>query len=280
MRFRTRRRQHQLEREELDFSDEWRAMLATRWPLWNRLDADQRLRLESMTVAFLATKRWEAANNFELTEAMRVLIAAEACLLLLGMDDPEIDLYRGVGTVLVHPTTLVLEGQRSTGTGGLVSSDPYAILGQAQFGGPTIVAWDTAAYEARHPSRGMNVVYHEFAHKLDMLDGIIDGTPPMLDADQREQWITVCTREFRALSRGTGGTILRDYGAENPGEFFAVATECFFSKPVELRAEKADLYAVLVTFFRQDPAAWFAPAQTVDGSIVGASTRDELPATR
>ena len=280
MRFRTRRRQHELEREDLVFTDQWRAMLALRWPLWNRLDVDERSRLEAMTVVFLATKRWEAANNFELTETMRVLIAAEACLLLLGMDDPYIDLYRGVGTVLVHPTTLVLEGQRSTGTAGLVSSDPYAILGQAQFGGPTIVAWDTVAYQARHPGRGMNVVYHEFAHKLDMLDGIIDGTPPMLDASRREQWIAVCTREFRALSRGAGGTILRDYGAENPGEFFAVATECFFSKPVELRAEKADLYAVLGAFFGQDPAARFSPVPPGDPSITDASIMVELHDTR
>ena len=241
-------------------------MLAHQWPLWNRLSADERSRLERLTERFIAEKRWEAANGFDLTESMQVVIAAQACLLVLGLDDPAepgsgIDLYRGVGTVLVHPTTLVLEGQRSTGTSGLVSSDPYAILGQAQFGGPTIVAWDAVVREARHPGRGENVVYHEFAHKLDMLDGVIDGTPPMTDGAARERWIEVCTREFRALSRGNGGTLLRDYGAENPGEFFAVATEVFFSKPVAMRTEKPDLYAVLLAFYRQDPAARFpAPA--------------------
>lgn len=232
-------------------------MLAHRWPLWQRLSDDERAQLEQLTTTFLAQKRWEAANGFEVTEAMRVLIAAQACLLVLAFDDVDLDLYRGVSTVLVHPTTVVLEGQRSTGTGGLVSSDPYPILGQAEFRGPTVLAWDAVQREARHPARGQNVVYHEFAHKLDMLDGVIDGTPPMIEGSARERWIEVCTREFRALSRGTGGTLLRDYGAENPGEFFAVATEVFFSKPVHMRAEKAELYDVLSDFYGQDPAQRF-----------------------
>jgi len=251
------------------FTDEWRSLLARQWSLWGRLTDDERAHIERMTPRFIAEKRWEAANGFELTEPMQVLIAAQACLLLLGFvadtgDDPAdaddagvFDLYRGVGTVLVHPTTVVLEGQRATGTAGLVSSDPYAIAGQAAFGGPTVLAWDAVVNEARHPGRGENVVYHEFAHKLDMLDGVLDGTPPMVDGAARQRWIEVCTREFRALSRGLGGPLLRDYGAENPAEFFAVATEVFFTKPVSMRADKPDLYAALAGFYRQDPASRF-----------------------
>ena len=252
MRFESRRKRLRRELEELEFADEWRAMLSSRWAMWTRLTDDERSRLEHLTKDFVATKRWEAANGFEVTEAMRVLIAAQACLLVLELDG---DPYRGVGTILVHPTTVVLEGQRSTGTGGLVSSDPYPILGQAQFGGPTVLAWDTVSYEARHPARGMNVVYHEFAHKLDMIDGVLDGTPPLVELAARARWVEVCTREFRALQRGAATGILRDYGGENPGEFFAVATEGFFSRPVEMRAVQPDLYAVLCGFYRQDPAA-------------------------
>jgi MtfA peptidase len=269
MRFESRRRRRDRERAAVTFTDEWRSILDRQWPLWHRLDADERARLESLTTTFVAAKRWEAANGFEITETIRVLIAAQACLLVLELDDADLELYRGVGTILVHPTTLVLEGQRSTGTAGLVSSDPYAILGQAQFGGPTIVAWDAVVDEARHPGRGQNVVYHEFAHKLDMLDGVIDGTPPLLDPKARARWIEVCSREFTALSRGTGGGLLRDYGAENPGEFFAVATEFFFSKPVAMRTEKPDLYEVLSGFYRQDPAARFPAPVTTDLPAVG-----------
>jgi len=132
------------------------------------------------------------------------------------------DPYRGVGTILVHPTTLVLEGQRSTGAGGLASSDPYPILGQAS-SAVRHRCLDTVFLRGRHPARGQNVVYHEFAHKLDMIDGVIDGTR-RCSRRGRERWVQVCTREFRALQRGTGGDLLREYGGENPGEFFAVAT--------------------------------------------------------
>jgi Mlc titration factor MtfA (ptsG expression regulator) len=254
MRFESRRKRHQRDLAGLVFAEEWREMLAVRWPLWQRLETSEQARLEDLVKVFVFEKRWEAANGFEVTDAMRVLIAAQACLLVLELDG---DPYRDVGSILVHPTTLVLEGQRTTGTGGLVSSDPYPILGQAQFGGPTILAWDTVAYEARHPARGQNVVFHEFAHKLDMLDGLIDGTPPLADPAARRRWIEVCTREFNALRRGAAGTFLRDYGGENPGEFFAVATEAFFSAPVQMREQKPDLYEVLSGFYRQDPAARF-----------------------
>ena len=96
---------------------------------------------------------------------------------------------------------------------------------------------------------------HEFTHKLDMLDGTIDGTPPIADATARQRWIDVCTAEYQALRAGQGGRALRPYGGTNPGEFFAVATEAFFTQPLLLDAEKPDLYDVLQTYYRQDPAA-------------------------
>ncbi len=210
--------------------------------------------MEELIKAFVFDIRWEPANNFGLTDPMKVLIAAQACLLVLELDG---DYYRGVGTIIVHPTTVVLTGPRSTGTGGLVTSDPFRIDGQAHYEGPIIVAWDAVSLDARHPARGSNVVYHEFAHKLDMLDGTVDGTPPLLTGDARTRWIEVCTLEYNAIRAGTGGALLRDYGGTDPGEFFAVATELFFSRPVELKAHKPDLYEVLSGFFQQDPAARF-----------------------
>jgi Mlc titration factor MtfA (ptsG expression regulator) len=265
MRFGSRRKRDEV---ALEFTDEWRATLRAGWPLWRQLADDERARIEALTLRFLASKRWEAANGFELTEPMRVLIAAQACLLLLGYDaegDGDVDamrLYQGVGSILVHPTTLLLEGHSN---GGFVNANPYAIDGQAAFGGPTIVAWDAVTSDAKHPARGQNVVYHEFAHKLDMLDGVLDGTPPLLEAGQRERWVEVCTREFRAVTRGVGGPLIRDYAAENPGEFFAVVSELFFCRPVDLREQKPDLYEVLSAFYRQDPAARFPSAAAAAG---------------
>jgi Mlc titration factor MtfA (ptsG expression regulator) len=250
-------RRRRREADELPFPDEWRRTLATRWPAWQQLGDDERAHLESLIQQFLATKRWEAARGFELTEAMQVLIAAQAVLLVLELD---LDLYRYVRTIPVHRSTVVLHGQRTTGTAGLASSDTYAIDGQAHVNGPLVLSWSAVSIDARHPERGRNVVLHEFAHQLDMLDGIIDGTPPMPDEALRERWVEVCTRELRALRRGRGGDLLREYGAQDPGEFFAVATEAFFCRPAELAEEKPELYDLLAAYYRQDPRRRVAPA--------------------
>jgi Mlc titration factor MtfA (ptsG expression regulator) len=128
------------------------------------------------------------------------------------------------------------------------------ILGLASYGGPIIIVWDEALAAARHPGRGHNVVFHEFAHKLDMLDGNIDGTPPLATQEQFDRWVAVCTEVYRQVVEGTAGDSLEPYAGVNPAEFFAVATEVFFDDPEPLRNEHPDLYGVLVDYYRQDPA--------------------------
>jgi Mlc titration factor MtfA (ptsG expression regulator) len=104
-----------------------------------------------------------------------------------------------------------------------------------------------------------NVVWHEFAHKLDMLDGTVDGTPPLADEVAMAEWVRVCTPEYERLRDGLPDPLLRSYGGTNTGEFFAVATEVFFGRPVDLRELKPELYRVLAGFYRQDPARRFGP---------------------
>jgi Mlc titration factor MtfA (ptsG expression regulator) len=244
---RARRRQRALDEP---FPDAWRTLIQRRWTTWPLLTEDERQRLETLITAFLADTRFEAAQGFQVTDEMRVVIAAQACLLVLELG---LDHYRKVGSIIVHPRTVVLRGQRNVG-GGMVSDSPFAISGQAHHRGPVLLVWSTAAYEARHPDRGRNVVYHEFAHQLDMLDGVVDGTPPLSDPVERQRWIDVCTAEFEQLRDGQDDSVLREYGAVDAGEFFAVATETFFSRPVELLEQKPDLYGVLQHFYRQDPA--------------------------
>ena len=137
----------------------------------------------------------------------------------------------------------------------MVTDEPRQISGEAaHHGGPVILAWDAVVADTRHPGRGRNVVLHEFAHKIDMLDDVIDGTPPLADRSERDNWVVVCTEAFERLRRGVGSLVLRDYAATNPGEFFAVATEVFFTRPIELLRHEPDLYGVLRSFYRQDPA--------------------------
>jgi Mlc titration factor MtfA (ptsG expression regulator) len=160
-----------------------------------------------------------------------------------------------VSAIIVHPSTVVKTGQRGAGIAGAVTDAPMPILGEARTYGPVSIVWNAASREARHPELGHNVIYHEFAHKLDMLDGSTDGIPPMATSEQAHTWVEVCAREYDLLAAGEGGHLLRAYGAVNPGEFFAVATEVFFDKPDEMLREKPDLYRVLQSFYRQDPAA-------------------------
>lgn len=237
---------------EAPFPADWTTLLETRWGLWHTLSNDEQGRLADLVKGFVADKRWEAAQGFEVTEAIKVLIAAQACLLILELEH---DFYRASGSIIVHPSTVVLQGQRATDIGGMVSDGPFPIVGQAQHRGSIIISWDAARFDARHPGQGHNVVIHEFAHNLDMLDGVVDGTPPLPDETARKRWIRVCTTEYRALKAGTSGGLLDVYGATNPGEFFAVATEVFFTRGEVLAVEKPELYEILQGFYRQDPAS-------------------------
>ncbi len=230
----------------------WEDLTAAAVAHWAVLEDAERGRLGVFMEELVRSKRWEAAQGFELTDEVRIVIAAQASLLILGLD---IDSYRGVGSIIVHPTTVTLRGTRPGPAPGVVTDAPLPILGQAHARrGPVVIAWDAAQADARHPRRGRNVVFHEFAHKLDMLDDLIDGTPPLPDPAARDRWIEVCTAEYELLRAGAGGHLLSDYAAVNPGEFFAVATEVFFGLPGDMRDQKPDLYGVLREFYRQDPA--------------------------
>ena len=223
---------------------------------WALLDEPERGRLRDLVQVFVAEKRWEGCGGLEMTDEVRVTVAAEACLLLLGRDH---DLYDDVESILVYPST-VLAAERRPGVferGGAVIEESAAILGQAHRGGPVILVWDAVKCGARDPVDGRNVVFHEFAHKIDMLGGAVDGTPPLPDGAARRSWAEVCSEVYLALKASDPDVlrVIAPYGARNEAEFFAVATESFFERPEPLQAALPDLYALLAGFYRQDPAA-------------------------
>lgn len=230
----------------------WEDITASAVAHWAVLDDAERERLGELMGELLGRKRWESAKGFELTDEIRLVIAAQASLMILGLD---FDYYRGVSSIIVHPTTMTVNGARPGPARGVFTDAPLPIIGRAHDNrGPVIIAWDAARAHARHPERGFNVVFHEFAHKLDMLNNVINGTPPLPDQATQDRWVEVCTHEYELLRAGQGGPLLRDYAAVNPGEFFAVVTEVFFALPCEMRDQKPDLYDVLRGFYRQDPA--------------------------
>jgi len=251
------------------FPEAWRNLLTEEFAHWRVLPGQERESLERLVRLLLVDKHWEASKGFELTDEIRVVISAMASLPILGLD---YDYYHRVTSIIVAPTAVVLEGDRHVG-GGLYTEEPLPIVGEASPDGPVLIAWDEARAQARDPEEGRNVVYHEFAHKLDMLGGSVDGTPPLESHAEYRRWVRVCNAEFEALRDGTGGDLLDPYGAENTGEFFAVVTEVFFCRPLQLEREKPELYAVFRDFYRQDPdarerrvddAPWWARPSSVD----------------
>ena len=235
------------------FPEQWKRWLSRRVGCWPYLDDDERQKLENDVQVFVAEKRWEGCDGLEVTDEVKVAIAAGACMLLLGLEH---DLYPNVTTILVYPSDYEAVWDRP-GYGEIVPEEPTPRLGEAHYRGPIVLSWDSVRHDLGHPRDGHNLVYHEFAHKLDMLDGLIDGTPPMKGGERYIGWVKVMAAEYERLcDRLDEGrvTLLDEYGATNIAEFFAVATEVFFEKPKKMQRAHAGLYAVLRDFYEQDPA--------------------------
>jgi Mlc titration factor MtfA (ptsG expression regulator) len=241
---------------EAPFPPLWEDIIRRNVAHYGMLENAEQAHLRALIQVFVAEKNWEGAGGLELTDEIRVTISAQACLLLLGLPH---NFYQNVQSIVVYPSTVV-PPQRKPGFFETPSAPlelQHPILGQAFQQGPVIIIWDAALRAGRHPEFGHNVIYHEFAHKLDMLDGAADGTPPLRDRAEYRNWVQTCSREYLRLKKDTekGRTSFLDaYGATNEAEFFAVATEQFFDRPQQMISHAPDLYRVLQEYYRQDPA--------------------------
>ncbi len=236
---------------EEPFPAEWESVLQG-LPFFRALDERGQQRVRDDLRVIIAEKEWEGCGGLELTDTIRVTIAAQASLLLLNIEH---EYYATVARILVYPSAY--RTAPSTDALGIVH-EGQVNLGEAWRRGPVVLSWDAARGGALDPDDGHNLVLHEFAHKLDMLDGTADGTPPLAGREELAEWGATMTREFEALRRDaeTGRVrVLDHYGATNPAEFFAVATECFFEKAEALRSEHPALYEQLRGYYQQDPAA-------------------------
>jgi len=218
-----------------------------------RLTPDEYARWLAHAAGLVESVRWEGARGVEVTEAMRHSVSAYAALVAAGFE-PDTYPFRNVVAVVLHLGTIVTR-DRSAGADGLMSDGPNYLAGQSGHGrGPLLIDWRTFRRERRAPHRGLNVVFHEFAHKLDQLDGEADGYPPIGDPGERAAWEQTMGTNYRRLVRRGSDPLIRRYGATNEAEFFAVVSELFFTRPVELRDLHPRVYARLAAFYRQDPA--------------------------
>jgi len=233
------------------FPTSWQTWL-DRLPFYAALDTRGQKRIKDDLRVLVEEKVWEGCGGLEMTDEVRVTIAAQACLLILNIEH---DYFHRVTSILVYPAAY--KTMPSRGRDGVVR-EGQANLGEAWLRGPVVLSWDDARRGALDPKDGRNLVFHEFAHKLDMLDGAADGTPPLANQETLRQWAQTMTREFAALREAADrgrATVLDTYGATNPAEFFAVATECFFEKARQLRQRHRSIYELLKDYYQQDPAA-------------------------
>jgi Mlc titration factor MtfA (ptsG expression regulator) len=212
-------------------------------------------KLEALVRIFNSEKTFEAAGGLTLTEDMRVVIAARACLMLLHRIELESPLYPSLDSVIVYPSTYRARGQRREGY--VVIEGDEARLGESWSRGIVVLSWDAVASGSADPTDGHDVVLHEFAHQLDAEDGTMDGTPELDDLERYSVWSKVAGDEYAALLDDLEHhrqTSIDAYGATNISEFFAVVVEQFFEQPETLERLHPKLYAELARFFRFDPA--------------------------
>jgi Mlc titration factor MtfA (ptsG expression regulator) len=205
-------------------------------------------KLRELALLFLAEKEFSGAHGLELTDAMRVSIAAQACTPILELG---LDWYHGWRGIVVYPGDFRVRRQE-VDEDGVVHEWEDDLAGEAMPGGPVVLSWDALAHDP-----AINVVIHEFAHKLDMLNGEADGVPPLHAGMDRDAWGTVFDEAYEgfcdAVERGRD-TWVDPYAAEHPSEFFAVISEAFFREPRETRRRYPRVYEQLALFYRQDPA--------------------------
>jgi Mlc titration factor MtfA (ptsG expression regulator) len=236
------------------FPPEWLTFLLKNVAHYQHLSASEQARLRDDLRIFIAEKHWEGCGGLKMSDEIKVTIAAQACLLVLGMKHNYFD---RVLSILVYPRGYRVAAEDET-RDGPIFDQRNARLGEAHYRGPVVLSWAEVLSDGRSPSTGHNLVFHEFAHQLDFLDGVVDGTPPLKDAAQARRWHDVMTAEYQRLIRESASgkaTVLDQYGTTNEAEFFAVATECFFDQPVALKQRHAQLYDLLKEYYQQDPAA-------------------------
>jgi len=240
---------------EQPFPQAWAEIIERDVPFCKHLHPEERVKLENLIKVFIREKNFEGCGGMEMTDEIKVTIAAQACLLLLNLHH---DYFKRLVSILVYPDGFNLEQEERGLASGTVSQTRMPVMGLSSSTGVVALSWPDTIQGARNPSDGNNVVFHEFAHQLDQLDGAMDGAPVLKDRSMYREWAQVLGSEFNQLQKDLERghrSIISAYGATKPAEFFAVVTELFFEKPVRLQKEHPKLYEEFKQYYHQDPAS-------------------------
>ncbi|APV51279.1 hypothetical protein BWI17_17265 [Betaproteobacteria bacterium GR16-43] len=254
--FLTERRRRKIRTQP--FPAAWRSILRRRVPYYLRLPRNLQRQLEQHIQVFIAEKKFIGCDGQDITDEVRVTIAAQACLLILNR---KTDYFPKLAQVLVYPSAFLVERVRAEPSG-VLQEERHALSGESWTHGQVIVSWEDAVEGAAIVDDGRNVVLHEFAHQLDQQKGYANGAPYLGGRDRYPRWSQVMSHEFSQLQYRAATaqpSLMSYYGATNPAEFFAVATEVFFEQPREMAALHPALYEELSALYRVDPASWARP---------------------
>jgi hypothetical protein len=236
------------------FPATWLAVVEASLPVYSALSQEEKTRLCQLIQIFIARKRFYGCAGVVITDEIRITIAAQACLLLLNKGW---NVYPKLTSVLVYPSAFSVNQERQQADG-TVASGRHSLLGESWGNGRVILSWDDVEKGVSDFTDGHNVVLHEFSHQLDAESGSTNGAPP-LRRNSYQSWAKVFTENFESLkdmSLHGQGTVMDEYGATNPAEFFAVATETFFEKPHQLYEARPQLYDELSRYYQIDPRKW------------------------
>jgi Mlc titration factor MtfA (ptsG expression regulator) len=251
------------------FPDEWVTILERNIGVYKNLPMPLRLQLRNLIKQFLHQKHFDGAGGLEISDEIRVTIAAEACMLLLNRKTP---VYPSLRYIIVYPSAFVVDRVQG-GEDGVVSEGRQGLLGESWSNGKVILAWDNVLHGSTNFVDGQNVVLHEFAHQLDSESGSTNGAPVLAGCNCMRTWAATLSEEFEELQEEAWQgkqSLLDHYGATNPAEFFAVATETFFEKPQQMAKNHRELFDVLKAYYRVDPRDWhreLATGITADGGF-------------
>lgn len=249
-------REYKRERtRRLPFKKEWRKIIQQRMPYFKKMPTHLQLQLKQHVQVFLSEKSFLGNNGIIITDEIRVTIAAQACLLLLNR---QTDYYPKLRTILVYPRAFVKKHQAAN-SDGVHFTQNLAMSGESWGYGKIVLSWQDTINGAYLPDDGHNVVIHEFAHQLDQEDGPANGAPILSKGQNYDCWSDVFSAQFEKLKQQVkhgSHSIFDYYGATNPAEFFAVASEVFFEKSLELKHEHPKLYHQLSLYYRVDPTLW------------------------
>lgn len=238
------------------FPDPWRKILQRHMPYFRSMPADLQLQLKAHIQVFIEEKQFVGCDGLKVTDQMRVLIAAYACLLILNRNT---DYYPTLRQILIYPAPFVVDLE-TVDEAGVLHKEREVRSGESWLRSQVVLSWQDVAEDALFSHDGRNVVIHEFAHQLDQQAGDANGAPLLDRREQYDEWSDVFGEEFERLQErqrsGEEEALFDYYGATNPAEFFAVVSEVFFEQPDIMVREHPELYRQLVVFYRLDPLSW------------------------